>query len=687
MNVTEIGESGPLTGVDVVLAGESRAAAFLHRLLAEQGASVRRIATSGLAELDSAADVLITEQDPRGGELVAGAVERLRLRNAAAIHCSLVGLPDDSPYGWDSLDDRALAAVLGMHRRSGQPVRPEPLRVASFYGALMAGVYIAAALLRGGRADITVPLLSAALTALSRDLVRADNPELVDIGLLPHLPNVDLYRCEDGRYLQPHGLYENFVRILCKVVGHEEWTENAVAALQELPDAEAVQEWRHRFVEVFLQRPALEWERAINEAGGVATMVRSRAEWAAETHPFAAQILVGNGSGDGVGVGGAAAPGPAVRVTPHSREQAGLDETGGQGAAPRRPGAEGLPLAGVRVVDFCIVLAGPTCGRILAELGADVIKVDDPRRHISPYPWLDVNRSKRSIVVDLNRPAGAGLARDLIAGADVVVQNFRAGKIDQLGFGPESVVAGRPDLVYASLNAFDFDGPWEHRPGWEHNAQAASGMQVHRGRDGVPRQVPFPVNDYATGLLGAFGVLVALRRRRLTGVGSRVRASLARSATFIQQDLDDSVGDSGLAHVECADGGLWVSGPVDPAMPAKAATLTCDEAADLLGEAGHRVVRETSPEDPRTREWLFRAGVLTRWEHPRLGWIEQATPRPQAPELHRSDGWPAPQPGADTASILAELNLSESEIAALYADGAVHPERSFIDVRPAAGAR
>ncbi|MFG1627203.1 CoA transferase [Kribbella sp. NPDC049227] len=651
MDVSGANGSGPLTEVTVAQIGDSPASRFLSRLLTEQGAAVHRITVAEIDRLEAALDVVITE-----GDADASLVGRLRSRYPDLVHCSLVGLPGGSPYTWDGLDDRVLAAVLGLHRRSGLPVQPEPLRVASFYGALMAGVYVAAALVRGGPADIRVPLLSAALTALSRDLVRADNPDLIDIGPLPHLPNVELYRCADGRYLQPHGLYENFVRILCQVIGRPEWAEEAVAGLHELPGAEAVQRWRDRFAEAFLERPALEWERLINEAGGVATMVRSRDEWAAEAHPFDAQILAEEST-----------PGPAVRVTAHP-----ADPQVGTGPRPDR---NGLPLTGVRVVDFCIVLAGPTCGRILAELGADVVKVDDPRRHISPYPWLDVNRSKRSIVLDLRTAGGAELARELIAGADVVVQNFRAGKIDELGFGPESVLTGRPDLVYASLNAFDFDGSWQHRPGWEHNAQAASGMQIHRARNGVPRQVPFPVNDYATGLLGAFGVLVALRRRQSTGIGSRVRASLARSATYMQQDLDDS---AVFGYVACVDGGVWVQGALESGLEAKASTQSARDAVAFLEAAGYRAVRESSPDDPETRAWLFETGLLTRWRHPQLGWLEQATPRPDQSDLHRTDGWPAPQPGADTAEILAGLGLPAERIAALHAEGAIHAERSFL---------
>ncbi len=684
MERTVTGPDGhALDGVLVARVGASAAGDLLGLLLTEQGARVVSVPpqeAAGSVLLD-AADVVVSEHDPDLPEQAWAALGRLRERRPEVVRCSLVGLAPDAPFEWNGLDGRAVAAVLGLHRMSGTPVRPDPLPVAAYYGALTAAVHITAGLLRRDRdgrgTDITVPLASAALTVLCRDLVDADDHRLVDIGPLPHLPNVDLYRCQDGRYLQPHGLYENFVRILCRVMGHEEWIEEAVPALHQLPDRAAVSEWRERFAAVFLQRPALEWEREINAAGGVCTMVRTPAEWAAEAHPHDARILTGADQGP-------ATAGPAVRVIPHPVGPGHLDEGAARASATEPVPPSALPLAGVRVIDFCIVLAGPTCGRILAELGADVVKVDDPVRHVSPFPWLDVNRGKRSIVIDLRRSEGAAVARALVAGADVVVQNFRAGKIDELGFGMETVTAHRPDLVYASLNAFDFDGTWQHRPGWEHNAQAATGMQVMRERDGVPRQVPYPVNDYATGLLGAFGVLLALRHRGRTGVGSWVRASLARSATWIQH-APQGGGAPAFRHLPCADGGVWAA-PADAGTPAEppaslteaVTAATGREALALLKAAGYAAVREAGPRDAEVRRWLFRTRQLTRWHHPRLGWLEQATPRPHGGDLHRDDVWPAPQPGADGTAILTELGLSPERIDALYEQRAVHPERSFI---------
>ena len=173
------------------------------------------------------------------------------------------------------------------------------------------------------------------------------------------------------------------------------------------------------------------------------------------------------------------------------------------------------------MLDLCIVLAGPTCGRTLAEYGADVIKIDDPARPYDPSGSLDVNRGKRSILLDLKQEAGRQVFFDLLETADVVVENYRKGSLAKLGLDYDSLKQRKPDLVYASLNAYGYDGPWSERPGWEQLAQATSGMQARRGgRDAAPMLMPYPVNDYGTGMMGAYAVALALHERNRTGPGA-----------------------------------------------------------------------------------------------------------------------------------------------------------------------
>jgi crotonobetainyl-CoA:carnitine CoA-transferase CaiB-like acyl-CoA transferase len=122
----------------------------------------------------------------------------------------------------------------------------------------------------------------------------------------------------------------------------------------------------------------------------------------------------------------------------------------------------------------------------------------------------------------------------LVESADVIVENYRAGKLDELGLGYQEVRKRRPDIIYASLNAFGHGGPWTERAGYEHNAQAVTGIQVRQGgRNSKPLLLTYPMNDYSTGLLGAYAVMLALWERRVTGKGQRVHASLAQSASLL----------------------------------------------------------------------------------------------------------------------------------------------------------
>jgi crotonobetainyl-CoA:carnitine CoA-transferase CaiB-like acyl-CoA transferase len=554
----------------------------------------------------AAADVLIDD--------VPGQPGWFARRAPSAVLLHLVGAPPN-PFGLDEndLDDAPVHALLGLDAMGGDPQRAEPLPVASYYAALLSGVYVAAGLLVADRrgSEVTVSLLGAAATVLSREELRLGDERLTDVALLPHLPNVAIYECADGRYVQPHGLYDHFVKIMLEVAGHPEWIPDAVRALHELPDRAAVAMWRTRLREVFLTRPAREWEDAMAAAGGALTMLRTPAEWINEQHARDARIVLGvTPEGDGK-------LGPAIRV-----ETTGASSQRQEDGWPALTGDEtDLPLSGIRVLDLCIVLAGPSCGRVLAELGADVLKVDAPDRFISAFPWFDVNRCKRSTVVDLTNPDSSGLIAGLVAAADVVLQNFRAGKSDKLGLGPQAILRRAPGTVVCALNVFDFGGAWESRPGWEHNAQAGTGLQWARARSGLPRQVPFAVDDYGTGLAAAFGVVAALFARRRTGQGALVRGSLARTAS-------------------------WLRSVRDPGTSARLLPSAMPE-PDRPGQP-NRGMR-----DRQLREWLVDAEIMVRWKHPRIGLIEQVAPLPDAPGLQRQARWPAPEPGENDDILLA----------------------------------
>jgi crotonobetainyl-CoA:carnitine CoA-transferase CaiB-like acyl-CoA transferase len=194
-------------------------------------------------------------------------------------------------------------------------------------------------------------------------------------------------------------------------------------------------------------------------------------------------------------------------------------------------------LEDIRIVDLSQNLAGPFCTYILAELGADVVKVEapggDPARTWGPPFWngespifMSGNGGKRSLALDLKTEAGRGIVRALAERADVFVQSFRSGVVESLGFGYDDVAALNPRIVYCSVTAYGARGPLRDLPGYDPLMQAHGGLISVTGQPGQPSRVGSSVVDMGTGMWSAIGVLAALERRRRTGRGEHVVTSL-----------------------------------------------------------------------------------------------------------------------------------------------------------------
>ncbi|HEU5019601.1 MAG TPA: CoA transferase [Pseudolabrys sp.] len=247
------------------------------------------------------------------------------------------------------------------------------------------------------------------------------------------------------------------------------------------------------------------------------------------------------------------------------------------------------PLAGLKVIDLTHVMAGPTCTLMLADMGADVIKVektpngDDTRSTVPPKigeeaaAFLMMNRNKRGIVLDLKTEGGKRILRRLIATADVLVENFGPGVMERLGFGYEDLRKEHPALIYCSLSGFGRTGPYKDRRGFDLVAQAMSGIMSFTGErpDGPPVKCGAPLSDITAGLLAAMGILAAYSHRLKTGEGQRVETSLYEAAlvqTYWQSAIALATGVAphamGSAHplnapyqaFEASDGWIVVGG-------------------------------------------------------------------------------------------------------------------------------
>ena len=202
------------------------------------------------------------------------------------------------------------------------------------------------------------------------------------------------------------------------------------------------------------------------------------------------------------------------------------------------------PLTGMKVVDLTHVMAGPTCTLMLADMGAEVIKIektprgDDTRYSVPPKigdeaaSFLMMNRNKRGVVLDLKTKSGAEILRRLIAKADVLVENFGPGVMDRFGFSYETLSLEFPTLIYCSLSGFGRTGPYKERRGFDLVAQAMSGIMSFTGErpDGPPVKCGAPLSDITAGIIAALGVLAAYTHRLKTGKGQWVETSLYEAA-------------------------------------------------------------------------------------------------------------------------------------------------------------
>lgn len=203
------------------------------------------------------------------------------------------------------------------------------------------------------------------------------------------------------------------------------------------------------------------------------------------------------------------------------------------------------PLTGLKVVEITHIMAGPTCGLMLADMGADVIKVerlprgDDTRRTVPPTingesaAFMMMNRNKRGIAIDFKQPAGIAALRRLILQADILVENLRTGALEHYGLGYESLKADHPGLIYCSITGFGLTGPYAERGGFDLIAQGMSGLMSITGdmptaehQKPEPVKVGAPMTDITAGILAAMGILAALYRRQQTGLGQQVDTSL-----------------------------------------------------------------------------------------------------------------------------------------------------------------
>jgi crotonobetainyl-CoA:carnitine CoA-transferase CaiB-like acyl-CoA transferase len=392
----------------------------------------------------------------------------------------------------------------------------------------------------------------------------------------------------------------------------------------------------------------------------------------------------------------------------------------------------GGPLRGYRVIDVTAMISGPLATQILADQGADVIKVENPaggdhtrsspnRRGDLPAVFLNNNRNKRSVAIDLKHERGRAVLMRLVAGADVFVQNFRPGVADRMGLGEDVIRTSAPRIIYASISGFGESGPMASKPAYDPLVQAFSGLAtVQAGSDEErPRLVRTILADKLTAVTAAQAITAALAARERGGDGQHVRVSMLDSVmaflwssdmasqTFVGHELPQAEAASFIDLIyETRDGYLSVAVQTDREWQALTRALERPQWLDderfrtpALRQRHIDARLELIQEVLRTRgsaEWLARleaegvpcAPVLTRAEvirhpqivdnasvcevdHPRAGRLRQASPAARFSRTPATIARGAPRLGEHTASMLAELGFSAAEIVDLRAAGTI----------------
>lgn len=403
-------------------------------------------------------------------------------------------------------------------------------------------------------------------------------------------------------------------------------------------------------------------------------------------------------------------------------------------AAAREPQRPAGPLDGLVVLELAQIMAGPTCGSLLADLGAEVVKIeklpggDDTRRYAEPSvngesaAFMMMNRNKRSVAIDLKTQGGRAVLRRLAARADVLTENYRRGALDKLGLGHDAMRALNPALIYCSISGYGRSGPAADKGGFDLIAQGYSGLMSLTGEPGrAPAKVGSPVTDLNAGILAALGVVAAYVHRLKTGQGQWVDTSLMeagihqtawQAAIFFATGV--APGPLGSAHpltapyqaFPTADGWINVGGANQGNWERIARTLDLDELiadpryADNSARMAHRdELAARLAERLRTRPtaaWLAAfdaAGVpagpihsvaematdpqtlaremVVTLDHPRAGRTRALGLPIKFSDTPGSVRRPAPLLGQHTREVLREHGYADAEIEALAAEGAV----------------
>jgi len=769
--------AGALDGITVIDVSSGPAAALATMFLSDHGAKVIRVldrdtpdfrdggfvvwdrgksavrldldtpsGAEALHGLIAGADVLVEDFAPASPLQALVAWPKLKALNPRLVTCSITAYGKIGPWKHEPpIEDLVLArtGLLG-----GLPgFRPAPVHTVhplpSVGAALLACNGIAAAILARedtgrGRAVETSLMAGACLY-----MTKADAEKLKRHVFQTHpagsAPFYSLYECADGKWVQLGCVHEAFINIAARLFGLSEVVKEPrmVGGRAPLTPADD-EEMRARVAEAVKRRPLAEWAALFEEADVPFAPARLTEEGFDDPqvqHNGMVVTLEDPAVGPvvqmGVPVEMTGTPGKIQGPRQKPTSIASLEQTSAAVETTDTAPIDPPPLSGVRILEITNLIAGPTAGRILADLGADTIKLEPPAgdlsRPIGRTYFYALNFNKRSLCVDTSKEAGRKVVQRIAAKVDVLLANLRPKATERMGIGP----AINPRLIETHLTGYGYTGPYSKRPGIDPLAQAYMGMSRAQGGPENPPVFPAQLapTDYTNGAMGAFGTILALYVRKRTGqvqnvYGNLLSAGIVLSSAWftkyrgrpVRQLADKEQMGLGPFHrlYRLADGWIYVVAETDAQQRSvcDVAGLTPPDAAALSPSAGRhpndtpfarametalapRGVAETlaalkaagvsAAEAARADAEVFLEephaianDMVAIREHPTGGRLRVQWRSVRFSDTEPTAGRVTPLLGEHTAEVLAEAGYSPSEIGGLISEGIVKSEQSPI---------
>ena len=657
--------------------------------------------------------------------------EQATARNPRLVYLSVPPYLDSAPWAGGRESNGLLSAAMGGSLRQSSydggpvdPVYPHLLYMQAIWAACCAVAALFERQRSGLGQVVTVGGVHAAMAASPLQMVVRPGQPDVDTSVGPggHSPTYTRYRCADGRWLFLAALTPKFQSMALQVLGFSDLQEQAATVgLDAVVGSAQRARIRPRFEAAFAQRTSGHWLAAFKAAGCPVALLAGRETWL--DHPqikaIGMAVSVTDPDRGSVTMPGnpivlsatpALSPRPAPQLGPPSAAMPDWPAQPAPGNAARL--APTGPLAGTRVLDAGVVLAGPYCGTLLAELGADVVKIEIPEGDSFRQQGFPYIRGQRGLAIDLRADKGRAVFQELARSADVIIDNYRPGVAERLGVTYEQLRPQKPDIISMSVTAFGESGPLRDEAGFDTILQAMSGIMTAQGGDGEPVMLTLAVNDTAAAALTALAACLALFHRARTGAGQRGSVSLAAASALMQCEelirMDGRPAPMGggpdfrgpssadrfyrtsdgwirvqatseqsagalaqLAGLACPDVASGPGGGLAPALESHLAGLSTDDALAELDAAQIPAARARRcselPADPQLAHWQIHQSISSGLR----GELHAAGRMARFSRTQRNDALVPPGVGEHSVQLLLEAGLDAAEIGGLIESGVV----------------